>query len=718
MLTGKVLLKHLQLKKKSFEILPLPAEPEFNYIGRVELDVPVYSLGTAPLLAEVRDILLVLSVKPSDSWDADAFLAQYHEQKASTLAAGEYKALFSSLERGLLWQLLLKLLSSFTARVKDVHIRIEDRQSLSSKPFALGICLKSAILHAAPKGGDFSELGVCKANGGLADDTFFKVISVEGLGVYLDSLSVPAAISDSLGSTPRHTDGSTPEGDRASSAAGRGDRGERRRSYGSSNGGGGGLVCRRSTTWGKSYNESCREAYEDITAQVLQEETSEARRPHGGRRRSSQVGFLAATSAWTGQRDSPGGDSKCPGVTGLCCNTRPSHSPSWDEETVSPTGRGRGRRRSSIGSDRLADPTRDTSTASSSSSSATPSWTTFSIQTDRARALAPDPAESWVPLLRRYQREESPAPKEGGEGLLAAAAVASRVAHHGASKGDHQQRKDSMELLSYTGIENAKFFPSSGHDKEAGEASGTLPALPKRPSFLPPLLPQQPEQQQPHQATPATAAAAAASPSGAATGAADDGQEASADPADGSSQAEATSRERSSAGEEVTPEEGFYDAQEATSPSAVAAGAALVAAARESSAAALPAKASAPASGKQQQQQKMEPPQPAHMQPLDKTKLNQFREFFASLWDVQHEYVLSPDTFKVRGQWPLTLGLHLAASSSFYCSLFRSCRVLICLCLCLRLHVALSLHVSLPLRCSGYVSCTPTAAVSSIGISI
>ncbi|OEH77894.1 hypothetical protein cyc_07209 [Cyclospora cayetanensis] len=179
-LTGKVLLRHLQLKKKAFEVLPLPVRPEFNYIGLVQLDLPVYSLGTAPILGELKDVLVLLSVESSGNWNAEDFLRHYHERKAAALAAGEYKALFSSLERGLLWQLLLKLLSSFTARVRDVHIRIEDRHSISSQPFALGICLKSAVLHAAPRGSDFSEPGVCRVGGSLAEDTFLKVLSVEG----------------------------------------------------------------------------------------------------------------------------------------------------------------------------------------------------------------------------------------------------------------------------------------------------------------------------------------------------------------------------------------------------------------------------------------------------------------------------------------------------------------------------------------------------------
>ncbi|XP_026191218.1 uncharacterized protein LOC113146851 [Cyclospora cayetanensis] len=99
-LTGKVLLRHLQLKKKAFEVLPLPVRPEFNYIGLVQLDLPVYSLGTAPILGELKDVLVLLSVESSGNWNAEDFLRHYHERKAAALAAGEYKALFSSLERG------------------------------------------------------------------------------------------------------------------------------------------------------------------------------------------------------------------------------------------------------------------------------------------------------------------------------------------------------------------------------------------------------------------------------------------------------------------------------------------------------------------------------------------------------------------------------------------------------------------------------------------
>ncbi|KAL8455475.1 hypothetical protein Emag_000604 [Eimeria magna] len=648
-LTGRVLLRHLQLKRKAFdELLPLPAEPEFNYIGKVQLDVPVYSLGTAPLLAEVRDVLLVLSVTASDKWDAEAFLSLYQQQKAATLAAGEYKALFSSMERGLLWQLLLKLLSSFTAVLRDVHLRIEDRHSVSGRPFALGLCLKSAVLHAAPRGENFSEAGVCRASGGLADDTFFKVLSVEGLGLYVDSLAIPASPQQHASSRPRAsclrdaaadgdicsrpTDGGSTRSNRDSSSVERREARDRRRrnKWEASLGSTSPLPAQRedSSSGSLTYNERCRETYEAIVAQVLQEETAGDSRP--AQQGDNWQGQGGVGSPWgaQGQASNNTKAQGCPGVATFCCNTGGGSNSflPWTEET--PAARAEAtsgdRRRSSVTPlEQLQDfRRRGNSSSSSSSNDVNGSSPVFLDAEDPSSFLVPDPTESWLPLLRRYQLhiEDLESPEEDNHSSLAPAA------------GARANADVSVEMLSCIRLEQPSTFGSNGRK------GGRSPSI-ERPAFLPPARRQQQQQQQ-------QAAAAAAASVG-------------ADPARDSSGSQTySSCDNSQAPEPAAAGECYFDVED-VSPAAAAAAPAIAAAV-----AGHVAEKDAAASCQQQQQQQLHQQQHQQqqqqmkvkrMQPLDRRKLNEFREFFSVLWDVRHEYILSPVSFKGQGKLYLTL---------------------------------------------------------------
>lgn len=336
-LTGKVQLRHLQIKPAVFDALQLPFRLEFNYVGLVQLDLPLYALATSPLEAELKDVLLVLSVVASKDWDKDAFEAQYRKQKAEALASGEYKALFSTLEKGILWQLLLKLVGNFTAKVSNIHIRIEDFCSLTGKPFALGVCLRKVELHAAPRGADFSEPGVCRNNGSPTDDTFYKVISLDGLGIYLDDLLPPLPLKTvSVQSrrlrarrsrTRRATFGGP--GHRSESASVSSKESDRERAFfqeeqrlpsagaGSSGGFGGG-----------SYNDSVRDFYQDVMAQLLQAELARAAAaadtnpdvPSSSTRVSEDLRRFLRPSNWGSPK--PGGNWQTPllSAEGVACS--------------------------------------------------------------------------------------------------------------------------------------------------------------------------------------------------------------------------------------------------------------------------------------------------------------------------------------------------------------------------------------------------------------
>ncbi|KYK64627.1 amine-terminal region of chorein, A TM vesicle-mediated sorter, partial [Toxoplasma gondii TgCatPRC2] len=191
LLSGKVDLRHLQLKQAAFDSLSMPVKLLFSYIGRIRVEVPLFSLMTSPLDVEVDDILVVLGTHPADEWDAESFKSVYLNQKEASLQHSEFQSMFSAIESGLTWSMLLTLASNIRASVRNVHVRIEDFHSRKSRPFSIGFCVKHALLHSAPKGADTSEPGFCTPSGSLQENMLFKMISVDGFGFYIDAIADP-----------------------------------------------------------------------------------------------------------------------------------------------------------------------------------------------------------------------------------------------------------------------------------------------------------------------------------------------------------------------------------------------------------------------------------------------------------------------------------------------------------------------------------------------
>lgn len=109
-----------------------------SYVGEVHVNIPLYALFARPITATIEDIVLVLETQPINQWNPEQFKTQFLNLKTASLASGETAALASAYENGLLWRLGMRIAGNVRVKIKNVHIRFEDRVSRSGRPFSVG----------------------------------------------------------------------------------------------------------------------------------------------------------------------------------------------------------------------------------------------------------------------------------------------------------------------------------------------------------------------------------------------------------------------------------------------------------------------------------------------------------------------------------------------------------------------------------------------------
>ncbi|KAJ8920133.1 hypothetical protein NQ315_011790 [Exocentrus adspersus] len=163
LLSGKVELENLPLKKDALRHLGLPVVIKTGFIGKVQLQVPVRQIRSAPWVIAIEQLYLVASPLPIDEWDHEAEELSRHELKLGALDTLEakwrlerdakevnstyYASTYSS------WYsygagLVSEIVENLQLKIQDVHIRYEDCFSLHEQPVAFGVTIESLIAQS------------------------------------------------------------------------------------------------------------------------------------------------------------------------------------------------------------------------------------------------------------------------------------------------------------------------------------------------------------------------------------------------------------------------------------------------------------------------------------------------------------------------------------------------------------------------------------------
>ncbi|CAK1582383.1 unnamed protein product, partial [Parnassius mnemosyne] len=202
LLSGKVELENLPLKKDALRHLGLPVEIKAGFIGKVQLQVPVRQIRSAPWLIAIEKLYLVAAPVNLDEWDSAVEANIAHERKVALLDAleAQWRAEFEASDAGYYaasyssWLnygtgFLANIVENLQLKLNDVHIRYEDAITCAPQSFACGLTVESLTAES------------CDANWvrGFTllpepDGCSFKLLELQQLAVYWDPMPVPAAM--------------------------------------------------------------------------------------------------------------------------------------------------------------------------------------------------------------------------------------------------------------------------------------------------------------------------------------------------------------------------------------------------------------------------------------------------------------------------------------------------------------------------------------------
>ncbi|KAL4704498.1 hypothetical protein ACJJTC_007617 [Scirpophaga incertulas] len=202
LLSGKVELENLPLKKDALRHLGLPVEVKSGFIGKVQLQVPVRQIRSAPWLISIEKLYVVITPVNLDEWDSDLEANIAHERKIAFLDgleaqwraeheasdSGYYATSYSSwLNYGT--GFLANIVENLQLKLYDVHIRYEDALTCAPNAFACGLTVEALTADSCDENWQRGFTLLADPDG-----CSFKLLELQNLAVYWDPVDAPSGM--------------------------------------------------------------------------------------------------------------------------------------------------------------------------------------------------------------------------------------------------------------------------------------------------------------------------------------------------------------------------------------------------------------------------------------------------------------------------------------------------------------------------------------------
>ncbi|PAA77695.1 hypothetical protein BOX15_Mlig010693g5 [Macrostomum lignano] len=188
---GDVRLENLNIKPNALEGLEIPIEVKQGHLGRLVLKIPWKNLYTEPTVAEI-DGLYILAVpifgmkfdpEKERQFDFEAKMKkvrQYEDNRARAALAANTK---ETVDLGFAEKMALQVIKNLQVKVRNVHIRYEDRVTCPDYPFTTGVCLESFSFQTTT-----AEWRPTTVRENVTQ-LFHKLLDLKCLSVYYNSLA-------------------------------------------------------------------------------------------------------------------------------------------------------------------------------------------------------------------------------------------------------------------------------------------------------------------------------------------------------------------------------------------------------------------------------------------------------------------------------------------------------------------------------------------------
>lgn len=164
-MSGRVVLENLQLKKEAFSRYQLPVTIRDGFLGKLILDIPWKSLGKKPIQVKIQNVYLI--AKPTLPGDYDPELASKNEiatkkrkleiSEAIKIEEEQLQKTKESNKKSYKQQLIDSATSLFNVDISNVHLRYEDNLSNKESKFSLGVTLESFTATTVKSSSEFLQ---------------------------------------------------------------------------------------------------------------------------------------------------------------------------------------------------------------------------------------------------------------------------------------------------------------------------------------------------------------------------------------------------------------------------------------------------------------------------------------------------------------------------------------------------------------------------------
>ncbi|KAI5124698.1 hypothetical protein M0805_004304 [Coniferiporia weirii] len=157
---GEVDLRDLRLKKSALDKLGLPFEVVEGRIGKFlfKLNWSVTAMANTPLQVEIEDVQVLIAASSTTEYSREEETKREQQLKSERLERAEALRLGEPSEQlsytqSLINSIIARVVNNAQISIKNVHLRYEDKQTVTEHPFAVGVTL--AHLSAVSVDGDW-----------------------------------------------------------------------------------------------------------------------------------------------------------------------------------------------------------------------------------------------------------------------------------------------------------------------------------------------------------------------------------------------------------------------------------------------------------------------------------------------------------------------------------------------------------------------------------
>uniref|UniRef100_A0A0K0FDI7 Vacuolar protein sorting-associated protein 13A (inferred by orthology to a human protein) n=1 Tax=Strongyloides venezuelensis TaxID=75913 RepID=A0A0K0FDI7_STRVS len=145
---GDVKLKDLDVKESALDDLDLPVKLKFGYLSTLVLKIPWKNLYTEPVIADIEGLHLIVVPSKGIVYNSDKTEKNLMETKKKTLerledARKEKRKPKDPAADSFSEKMVAQIIKNLQVKIRNIHVRYEDKYTNRQKPFAAGITLEA-----------------------------------------------------------------------------------------------------------------------------------------------------------------------------------------------------------------------------------------------------------------------------------------------------------------------------------------------------------------------------------------------------------------------------------------------------------------------------------------------------------------------------------------------------------------------------------------------